>query len=76
MRESIITRGRFSDPRHIESAEPIVGVGDEVEVIIRPIPPRSGTDVFEFIASLPPGTRTKEEIDREIQDERDSWGDR
>jgi hypothetical protein len=30
----------------------------------------------EVIRSLPPGSRTKEDIDRQITDERDSWGDR
>lgn len=33
-------------------------------------------DVFAFIRSLPIGNRTKEDIDRQLADERDSWGDR
>lgn len=28
---------------------------------------------FEFLKTLPPTGRTKEEIDRQIQQERDSW---
>ena len=76
MRESITMRGKLSDARHIELAEPIEDVGEEVEVVIRPIQPRPKKDVFEFIASLPAGTRTKEDIDRQMREERDSWGDR
>jgi hypothetical protein len=75
MRESITIKGKLSDSRHIELSEPIEGVGEEVEVVVRPIAPRPGVDVFEFIASLPPGKRTKEDIDRQIREERESWGD-
>jgi hypothetical protein len=76
MRESITMRGKVSDSRHIELAEPIEGVGEEVEVVIRPIQSRPKRDVFEFIASLPTGTRTKEDIDRQMHEERDSWDNR
>jgi hypothetical protein len=76
MGESITVRGKLSDSRHIELAEPVEGVGEEVEVVIRPLPAPRAMDVFEFIASLPPGKRTKEDIDRQVREERDSWGDR
>ena len=33
-------------------------------------------DVFEMIASLAPGSRSKADIDRQIKEERSSWGDR
>ena len=75
MRESITTRGRLSGSCHIELAEPVDGVGEEVGVVIRPIPPQPGKSIFEVIAALPPGTRTKEDIDRQIREERDSCGD-
>jgi hypothetical protein len=32
-------------------------------------------NIFNLIASLPPGTRTKEEIDVQIAEERGSWGE-
>lgn len=76
MRWSVVTRGRLSDSRHIELAEPIDGVGEEVEVVIRPIPPYSGKDVFDVIARLAVGSRVKADIDREIREERASWEDR
>ena len=69
-------RGKLSDSRHIELAEPIDDVGEEVEVVIRPIRTHPKKDVFEFIAALPAGTRAKEDIDRQVRQERDSWGNR
>jgi hypothetical protein len=33
-------------------------------------------DVFDFIASLPPGDRSKEDIDGQVREEREGWGSR
>ena len=79
MERAIVVRGRLSDPLHIELAEPVTELHVEVEVVVRPAAasqPQPWRDIFDFIASLPPGTRSKEEIDRQIQEERDAWGDR
>jgi len=76
MSRSIVARGKLSDPRHIELAEPVSGVRGEVEVLIRQLPETSGQDIFDLIAGLSPGSRSKAEIDRELRDERASWGDR
>jgi hypothetical protein len=73
---SFITRGKLSDSRHIELSEPVTGVGEEVEVVIRPLKPSSEQDVFDVIALLAAGSRTKNDIDRQIHDERVSWEDR
>ncbi len=51
----------------------------EVEVVVRPVEAKPATpqrDIFDVIRSLPPGSRTKEDIDRQIAEERDSWRDR
>jgi hypothetical protein len=46
-------------------------------VTVRQVEPsRPGQDIFEFLRSLPPGTRSKEDIDQQMAEERDSWGDR
>jgi len=79
MERAIVVRGVLSDPLHIELAEPVTELQGEVEVVVRSASasqsqPRQ--DIFDFIASLPPGTRSKEEIDRQIQEERDAWDDR
>ena len=79
MERAIVVRGKLSDPQHIELAEPVTELRGEVEVVVRSVPPsqlQPRQDIFDFIASLPPGTRSKEDIDRQIQEERDSWGDR
>jgi hypothetical protein len=49
----------------------------EVEVFVRsvgatPRPP----DVLEVIASLPAGTRTKDDIDRQLAEDRADWNGR
>jgi len=79
MEKAIVVRGKLSDPQHIELAEPITELRGEVEIVVRsvlPAQPQPRQDIFDFIASLPPGMRSKEDIDRQIQEERDSWGDR
>ena len=50
-----------------------------VELTIKPLADASTAkleSVLEFLRRIPPGTRTKEDIDKQIQEERDSWGDR
>jgi hypothetical protein len=78
MEQAIIVRGTLSDPLHIELAEPVTGLRGEVEIVVRAAPasqpPRQ--DIFDFISSLSPGLRSKEDIDQQIQEERDAWGDR
>ena len=76
MSRSIITRGKFSDPRHIELAEPVREIGGEVEVSIRPLPGTQAQDVFEVISAFAAGSRTKADIDRQIHEERGSWDKR
>jgi len=79
MERAIVVRGILSDPLHIELAEPVTEIRGEVEIVVRPASatqPQPRQDIFDFIASLPPGTRSKEEIDRQVQEERDAWGDR
>jgi len=79
MHKAIIVRGRMTGPRRIELDEPVDDVTGEVEVVVRPVEPtpaKAAQDIFDFLRSLPPGTRSKEDIDRQIAEERESWGDR
>lgn len=76
MGRSIVTCGRVSDPRHIELAEPVGEIRGEVEVLIRELPKAGAEDVFDVIASLAAGSRSKADIDQQIHEERASWGDR
>ena len=76
MSRSIIARGKISDPRHIELAEPVRDIHGEVEVLIRPLPIGDTEDVFDIIAVFAPGSRSKADIDQQVHEERSSWGDR
>jgi hypothetical protein len=76
MSRSIIARGKLSDPQHIELSEPVSDIRGDVEVLIRQLPRAGAEDVFDLLASLAPGSRSKADIDQQIHEERASWGDR
>lgn len=79
MQRAIIVRGRLSEPKRIDLDEAISDVEGEIEVVVRPVDARAisrSQDIADVIRSLPLGTRSKEEIDRQISEERASWGDR
>ena len=74
-----VIKGRLIGPKSVELDEAVSNVESNVEVIVRPGEPAAGNgnqSISELIQSLPPGTRTKEEIDLQIQEERQGWGDR
>ena len=76
MQRAIIVRGRLSGPRRIDLDESVDDITGEVEVVVRPIErveAKPQQDIFAFLRSLPPGARSKENIDRQIAEERDSW---
>lgn len=77
MEHSIVAAGRIADPRHIELDEPLHAIQGRVEIIVRPAPKSSElrVDIMDVILAMPPGSRSKEEIDQEIEAERSSWGD-
>jgi len=78
MERGVVVRGRLHG-RHIDLDESVDQLEGEVEVVVRAAKPtqtKPTESIFEFIRKLPPGTRTKEDIDRQIEEERDSWGDR
>ncbi|MFQ5668219.1 MAG: hypothetical protein ACE5I7_17550 [Candidatus Binatia bacterium] len=79
MERAIVVRGKLADAQHIELDEPVTELEGPVEVVLRRVPAETEgqeEDIFDFIAKLPPGTRSKEDIDRQIRKERESWGDR
>ncbi len=75
MERAVIVKGRVTDDRHIELDEPLGKLTGPVEVTLRPVPtaPEEPEDILDFLAKLPPGKRTKEDIDRQIREEHDSW---
>jgi len=79
MERAIVVRGKLADAQHIELDEPVTEIEGPVEIVLRSVSHEAESekeDIFDFIAKLPPGTRSKEDIDRQIREERDSWGDR
>ncbi|MEA2709641.1 MAG: hypothetical protein QOF78_2242 [Phycisphaerales bacterium] len=50
------------------------------QVQVQPVEPsvsdaRPDETLLEFLVRIGPGTRTREDIDRQVKEERDSWGD-
>ena len=79
MQEAILIRGRLIGPTNVELAEPVADLEAEVEVIVRTSPAATANNAkraIAFLRSLPPGNRTKEDIDLQIREEREGWGDR
>ncbi len=75
MQNAILVTGRLTGPRSVELDEPVTDVTGEVEVILRP---RTGTrisdqTVSQFLRGLPPGTRSREEMDEQLRKERACW---
>lgn len=69
-------RGRLVSPQTVELDEPVRSRSDEVEVLVEvedAKPSNEISNLADFLESLPPGTRSKEDIDRQILEERDSW---
>ena len=76
MSKAMVVKGTLRDPTHIELDEPVQGDPAKVEVVLKSAmkaPKNKKEDVFAFIARMPAGKRTKEEIDQQIKEERDSW---
>lgn len=79
MQRALVVSGKSFDSRHIELDEPVTEIEGQVEVVLLavfPQPDGDEEDIFDFIAKLPSGTRSKDDIDRQIIEERDGWGDR
>jgi hypothetical protein len=76
MKKAVKVAGWMADPRHIELDEPLTGVVGKVEIIVRSTgePQPVAGDILDLVSALPAGSRTKEDIDRQMQEERSSWG--
>jgi hypothetical protein len=76
MERGVVVRGRLRG-RHIELDEGVDELDGEVEVFLRSVSttPRA-PDVLEVIASMPVGTRSKRDIDKQLAEERAGWSGR
>lgn len=76
---TFIVPGRLISPTQIELLRPIHVANPVVEVEVREqSADRQAAllELIEFLKSRPPGTRSKEDIDRQLEEERNSWDDR
>lgn len=73
MPRTIVIRGRVVGPSTVELDEPLPDRTQEAEVVAR-VGDATGGSLSDYIRRLPPGGRSKEDIDRQLRDERDSWG--
>jgi len=78
MQNAIVTSGRMTGPRSVELDEAVAELHGEVEVILRRRGDveHGGQSVFEFLRQLPAGKRTRQEIDRQVEQERTAWEER
>lgn len=77
MAHTVVLRGRVVGSTTVQVDEPIPRETTEVEVVLHlgEKPATRPMTIGEYVRQLPPGKRTKEDIDRQIREERDSWRD-
>ena len=74
MDKALIIRGRLTGPKSIELEEPISQATERLEVILRAGDQLAANgSVVDFLRALPPGQRSKADIDRELHGDRDNW---
>ena len=81
MQNAIVVKGRLIGPSEVRLDSPVADVSADVEVILRPAaaarrPAGSSQPIADFLNGLPPGDRSREDIDKQVNDERNAWGDR
>ena len=74
MERSAVVRGRLHG-KHIDLDESVDALDGDVEVTVRPLTRAHPTvgGMLALVATFPPGTRTKEDIDRQVSEERAGW---
>ncbi len=74
MTRTRVIEGRLVGLSTVELAEPLSAQpGSEVEVLARVEKPGGRRKLSEILCSFPPGKRSKEDIDRQVREDRDSW---
>ena len=70
----MVVRGRLRGAR-IDLERPMDALNGDVEVSVRPVAEvrRAVADMLALLATFPPGTRTKDEIDRQVLADRAGW---
>ena len=75
MTRPVVVTGHLVGPSTVQLDEPVHEPTTEVEVTLRvPAEGRATEALAAFLRSLPAGTRAKGDIDRQLPEERESWG--
>jgi hypothetical protein len=69
---TIVIKGRVTGPKTVELDEPLPERTREVQVVAQ-VTNEAGVRLSDYLRGLPPGTRTQEDIDRQVREERDAW---
>lgn len=72
MSRRVVIRGRVVGPRTVELETALPERTQDVEVVAR-VADRVAGKLSDYVRALPVGSRTKEDIDRQVRGERDSW---
>ena len=73
MSRTVVVKGRVVGPSTVELLEPLPKETREVEVVARVSEAADQGKLSDYLRRLPPGTRSKEDIDRQVDEERASW---
>ena len=79
MRRAIVVKGRVTGPTTVELREQVAVTGSEVDVLVPVADDRQATTdktVGDYLRRLPAGTLSKEDLDQQLDRERESWGPR
>ena len=72
MSRTVVINGRVVGPHTVELETALPDRTQEVEVVAR-VTDSVASKLSDYLRALPPGTRSKDEIDRPIREGRDSW---
>jgi hypothetical protein len=72
MPRTVVIKGRVVGPRTVELEQALPERTREVEVVARVVE-NNGGKLSDYVRGLPTGTRSKEDIDQQIREERDTW---
>ena len=72
MSRTVVVKGRVVGPSTVELETPLPEEVRDVEVTAH-VDDRVEGKLSDYLRSLPPGTRTKEDMDQQIREERGYW---
>jgi hypothetical protein len=75
MSRTVVVRGRITGVTTVELDEPVPDKVTGVEIVLHmhEAAEDPAQELLDFLASLPAGTRSKEDIDRQIEEDRSAW---